>query len=150
MAVRAFSLTAAARAGPEEVVDFLADLPRHVGLHPFLVSADVVASGDDGSGPWHDYTVTERPRLWRWHYRLRFPVHVVRTSATSLRSDVRALRGCRLTAVTRAVAGADGVTEVSETATVTAPLVVVDYMARNARLAHARTFAMLDSHLADQ
>lgn len=149
MAVRAFSLTATVRAGPEEVVDFLADLPRHVGLHPFLVSAEVVASGDDASGAWRDYTVTERPRVWRWHYRLRFPVHVARTSATSLRSDVRALPGCRLTAVTRAVAATDGTTEVSETTTVTAPLVLVGYMARNARRAHARTFSLLDTHLAD-
>lgn len=150
MAARVFSLNATVRAGPEEVVDFLTDLPRHVGLHPFLVSATVVATGTDESGSWCDYTVTERPRLWRWHYRLRFPVHVVRTSATSLRSDVRALPGCRLTAVTRAVAATDGTTEVSETTTVTAPLAVVDYMARNARLAHTRTFAMLDSHLAYQ
>lgn len=149
MAVRAFSLITTVRAGPEEVVDFLADLPRHVGLHPFLVSADVVAAGDDGSGAWCDYTVTERPMLWRWHYRLRFPVHVVRTSATSFRSDVRALRGCRLTAVTRAVAGADGATVVTETTTVTAPRVLVGYMARNARRAHARTFSMLDTHLVD-
>lgn len=148
MAVRAFSLTATVRAGPEEVVDFLADLPRHVGLHPFLVSADVVASGDDASGAWRDYTVTERPAFWRWHYRLRFPVRVVRTSPTSLRSGVRALRGCRLTAVTRAVAGADGTTVVTETTTVTAPRRLVGYMARNARLAHARTFSVLDTHLA--
>lgn len=148
MAARRFSLTCTVRADPVDAVDFLADLPRHVGLHPFLVSAEVVGSGEDGAGAWRDYRVTERPRWWRWHYTLRFPVHVVRTSTTSFRSDVRALPGCRLTAATHAVAGSDGTTVVTESTAVTAPRLLVGYMARNARTAHARTFALLDDHLA--
>jgi hypothetical protein len=37
---------------------------------------------------------------------------------------------------------------VTESTTVTAPRLLVGYMARNARVAHARTFALLDDHLA--
>ena len=83
---------------PEAAVDFLADLPRHVGLHPFLVSATVVASGHDGGGALVGLRDRRAAAPRRLRYTMRFPVHVVRTSPTSVRSDVRALPGCRLTA----------------------------------------------------
>ncbi len=101
MATRRFSLSTTVSGDAEAAIEFLADLPRHVGLHPFLVSATVTASGDD-PGPWRDFEIVERPRLWRLRYTMRFPVHVERTSPTSLRSDVLALRGCRLTSITTA------------------------------------------------
>ena len=147
MATRHFSLTTTVSGDPGTAVDFLADLPRHVGLHPFLVSATVVASGHDDDGRWWDYQIVERPRLWRLRYTMRFPARVVRTSPTSVRSDVQALPGCRLTAVTHANPVGDGRVLVSEETTVTAPLPVVGYMTRSARAAHARTFELLEAHL---
>ena len=41
------------------------DLDHHHGLHPFLVSAEVVAHGDGDDGAWWDWTVLERPRSAR-------------------------------------------------------------------------------------
>lgn len=148
MASRRFTLTTTVPARPEQAIDFLADLPRHVGLHPYLVSAEAAGSGVGEDGPWRDFVVTERPRLWRLRYTMRFPARVVRTSPTSMRSVVRALPGCHLSAVTRATGSPGDHTDVTEETTVTAPLLVLGYMLRSARTAHARTFALLAESLA--
>ena len=49
MATRSFALTTTVPTTPEAAVDFLADLPRHVGRHPFLVSATLVAQNKDAA-----------------------------------------------------------------------------------------------------
>lgn len=148
MSTRSFALSTTVAAGPGDVIDFLADLPRHVGLHPFLVSAVVTGTGTGDDGVWRDFVVTERPRLGRLRYTLRFTARVVRTSPTAMRSVVRALPGCRLAVLTRATPAQDGRTLVTEETTVSAPYPVVGYMTRSARLAHERTFALLDRTLA--
>jgi hypothetical protein len=148
MTTRTFELTTTVPVAPEAAIDFLVDLSRHRGLHPFVVSADVVASGRDADGDWQDWRVVERPRLGPVRYTIRFPTRMTRTGPTAMRGDVRAAPGCML--VTRTTATADAVAGhaiVHELTTVSAPRLVLGYMAEQARVAHARTFALLPAEL---
>ncbi len=141
-----FELTASVPVDPHAAIDFLADLTRHRGLHPYLVSADVVASGAGPDGPWQDWHVVERPRLGPLRYTIRFPARMVRAEDDVLTSSVRAAPGCTLRTVTRATASGDGAL-LTETTEVTAPWPVAGYMTRHARAAHERTFALLPGEL---
>ena len=124
------------------VIDFMVDLSRHHGLHPYVVSADVVGSGEDARGSWQDWRLVERPRLGPLRYTIRFPARMVRLSPVSMLGDVRAAPGCLLRTETSA-AFVDGATVLSETTTVSAPLPLVAYMTSQARVAHARTYSLL-------
>lgn len=147
MATRTFELTTTVPVAPSAAIDFLADLAAHRGMHPFLVSADPVAHGDDGDGPWTAWRVVERPAVGPLRYTIRFPARMRRASPTSLVGTVHAAPGCSL--VTRTTATeVDGGTRVRETTTVTAPALLVGYMTRGARTAHTRTFALLAAELA--
>lgn len=147
MATRTFELTATAPVVPSAAIDFLADLGAHHGLHPFLVSADAVAHGEDADGPWTAWCVVERPALGPLRYTIRFPARMQRLSPTSLIGTVHAAPGCSL--VTRTTATAvEGGALLREVTTVTAPGLVVGYMANGARTAHARTYALLPMELA--
>jgi polyketide cyclase/dehydrase/lipid transport protein len=144
---RVFEVSARVPAAPEEVIDFLLDLDRHRGLHPFLTSATVVDSGTAPEGPWWEWRVEERPSLGPVRYRLRFPARLSRTSARSMTSVVRAAPGCWLRSTTEA--GSEGAgCRVVERVEVTAPWPVLGYMTRNARRAHRRTYARLPEVLA--
>ena len=143
MATRELTLAAHVPAPAVEVVDFLAAIERHRGLHPFLESAEVVGQGDGVDGPWRDYRVVERPSFGPFRYRVRFPALVVRTSPTSLRSEVR-LTGCHLASTITATDEPDGSgCRVEERTEVTSPRLLVAYVARQAGHAHARTLAGL-------
>ena len=143
VATRELTLAAHVRAPAVEVVDFLAAIERPHGLHPFLESAAVVARGDGVDGRWQRYRVVERPSFGPLRYRVRFPALVVRTSPTSLRSEVR-LTGCRLDSTTTASDEPDGSgCRVEERTVVTSPRLLVGYVARQAGRAHARTLAGL-------
>jgi DNA-binding transcriptional LysR family regulator len=142
MGRRVFEVSATVPVGPSAVVDFLMDLTRHRGLHPFLVSASVAATGTSSEGPWWEWRVEERPRLGPVRYRLRFPARLTRTSSASMTAVVRAGPGCSLCSTTTARADGDGC-RVVETAEVTAPWPVLGYMARQGEAAHVRTFARL-------
>ena len=162
MATRSFELTATVPVAPEAAIDFLVDLERHRGLHPYVVSAVVVASGTDAAGSWHNWRVVERPRFGPFRYTITFPARMTRTSPTSMRGDVTAAPGCTLVTTTQASSStASGPshettphettlheTTLHETTVVTAPLPLVGYMTRQARLAHARTFSLLPTELA--
>ncbi|HEU0205740.1 MAG TPA: hypothetical protein VFQ74_03480 [Pseudolysinimonas sp.] len=147
MATRSFDLTTTVPVAPEAAIDFLVDLARHHGLHPYLVTADVVASGEEATGAWNDWRVVERPRLGPFRYTIRFTARMTRTSPESMRGDVTAAPGCTLVTTTRASGSAASAT-LHESTVVTAPFPLVGYMTRQARLAHARTFSMLPSELA--
>jgi len=147
MATRSFELTTTVPVPPEAAIDFLVDLARHHGLHPYVVSADVVASGQDEDGSWQDWRVVERPRLGPFRYTIRFPARMIRTSPTSMRGDVTAAPGCTLVTMTEATGDGASAT-LHEVTVVTAPLPLVGYMTRQARLAHARTFSLLPTELA--
>ncbi|MFI8526261.1 hypothetical protein ACIGB8_17510 [Promicromonospora sukumoe] len=144
-----FELTTSVPVGPHAAIDFLTDLTRHQGLHPYLVSADVVAEGTGPDGPWQEWRVVERPRLGPLRYTIRFPARVVRDGDT-MTSSVRAAPGCTLRTVTRATPAGDGdgtSTLLTETTEVIAPWPVAGYMTRQARAAHERTFALLPGEL---
>ena len=151
MARRTFELTTTVPVSPEAAIDFLVDLARHHGLHPYLVSAEVVDRGTDQAGTWQDWRVVERPRLGPLRYPIRFPARMIRTSPTSMRGEVTAAPGCTLVTTTHATGTAASSTlhetTLHETTVVTAPLPLVGYMARQARLAHARTFSLLPAEL---
>jgi len=147
VAARDFELETTVAAAPDEAIDFLADLAGHRGLHPFLVRADVVGEGVDDDGPWLDWLVVERPPLGPLRYTIRFPTRVRRLDPTSMRSEVRAAPGCRLSIHTTAASVA-GATVVHERTTVTAPALLVGYMTHEARTAHTRTFEVLPRELA--
>ena len=147
MALRSFTLSTSVAVGPERAVDFLMDLEHHHGLHPFLVSATVVSSGQSPDGPWWDWRVLERPALGPVHYPIRFPARLVRTSPTSIQGHVRAAPGCRLTTTTLATRLAGG-TRVMESTVVRAPKPLLGYMADQAETAHRRTYERLAEELA--
>lgn len=147
MTTREIRLSAHVPAAAADVVDFLAAIERHHGLHPFLESAEVVAAGVGPDGPWQDYAVVERPSLGPLRYRVRFGARIVRTSPTSLRSEV-VMSGCRLDATTTATDEPDGSgCRVEERTLVTSPRLLVGYVARQAARAHARTLAGLADQL---
>ncbi|MFC5175556.1 hypothetical protein [Nocardioides taihuensis] len=141
MTTRGFTLAAHVPAAGVDVIDFLAAIEGHRGLHPFLESAEVVDRGVGSDGPWQEYRVVERPSLGPFRYRVRFPATVVRTSPTALRSEVR-LTGCHLASTTTATDEPGGC-RVEEHTVVTSPQLLVGYVARQARRAHARTLAGL-------
>jgi hypothetical protein len=66
-----------------------------------------------------------------------------------MRGDVVAAPGCTLVTTTRAT-GSGASATLHEVTVVTAPLPLVGYMARQARLAHARTFSLLPAELASR
>ena len=142
MATRTFELAATVPVAPAVAIDFLADLARHHGLHPFLVSADIVARGEDTDGPWTAWRVVERPALGPFRYTIRFPARMQRLSPTSLLGTVHAAPGCSLVTHSTAIA-TEGGALLRESTTVTAPALLVGYMARGARTAHARTYGLL-------
>lgn len=147
VATRTFTLTTTVAATPEDVIGFLLQLDAHHGIHPYLQSATVTATGDDAGAAWSDWSVEERPRLGPLRYTIRFPARMTRTAAGAMTGSVRAAPGCRLTTSTRAEATAAG-TVVIETTEVSAPLPLLGYMTRHARLAHERTFSLLGRELA--
>lgn len=71
---------------------------------------------------------------------------MLRTSDSSMRADVRAAPGCFLKSNTNACQ-VDGGTQVTEVTTVIAPRIVLGYMASQAQVAHARTFANMPEAL---
>jgi hypothetical protein len=148
VAKRSFEVSTTVPGPPPVVIDFLMDLEKHRGLHPYLVSATVSGTGRSHLGPWWDWQVEERPRVGPVPYSLRFRVRMTRTSPTSLESRLTALPGCHLRALTRAVATADGSTLVTEKVAAKAPPLIVGYLARKARTAHTRTYARLPAALA--
>jgi hypothetical protein len=143
---RRFSLTAVIAAPPHRVIDFLMRLDGHRGMHPYLHSARVVATGDSAGAEWWDWRVVERPALGPFRYTIRFPARMTRTSETSMHGRVRAAPGCHLDTTTTGVVTDRG-TVVTETTVVTAPLPVLGYMTRHARIAHTRTFSLLPAEL---
>lgn len=143
VATRVFELSTVVAAAPEAVIDFLIALDRHRGMHTYLASATIVTFGNDDGVPWWDWRVVERPALGPFRYTIRFPARMTRLSLTSMRGSVRAAPGCLLDTVTTAESDADGGVTVRETTTVTAPRIVLGYMAKHAELAHARTFSLL-------
>ncbi|WP_036963457.1 hypothetical protein [Promicromonospora kroppenstedtii] len=146
MTTRSFVLTTSVPVGPHEAIDFLTDLARHRGLHPYLVSAEIVASGTGPDGPWQDWQVVERPRLGPLRYTLRFPARVERSADDVMTSSVHAAPGCTLRTVTRATPDPDGAV-LTENTEVAAPWPVAGYMTRHARAAHVRTFELLPAEL---
>ncbi len=146
MTTRTFELTTTVSAPPEAVIDFLLRLDGHRGIHPYLERAEVVDSGSDELRPWWDWRIVERPRLGPLRYTIRFPARMWRLAPGAMRGSVRAAPGCAL--LTETTADAEGSrTRVREVTTVSAPAIVVGYMTRHARLAHARTFARLGGEL---
>ena len=143
MGRREFEVRTTLAAAPETAIDFLMDIAGHRGLHPFLVSADVIESGESTLGPWWEWSVVERPALGPLRYRLRFRARMTRTSAASMTSRVRAAPGCWLRATTVAAPVDGGGCRLVETTEVLAPWPVLAYMARNAEVAHRRTFGRL-------
>lgn len=81
MAQRTFELATVAPVEPEAAIDFLTDLTRHRGLHPYLVDARITEHGDSDAGPWNQWRVHERPRLGPFRYSIRFGARLTRTSA---------------------------------------------------------------------
>ena len=147
MATRTFELSTRVPVAPATVIDFLADLAAHRGMHAYLVGAEVVDEGRDADGTWQDWRVTERPALGPFRYTIRFPARMRRRSATELSGDVAAAPGCRLVTETHATADGEGAV-VTELTTVTAPVLLAGYMTKHARIAHERTFSLLSRELA--
>jgi hypothetical protein len=148
MAQRSFHLYAVVPVEPEAAIHFLADLARHRGLHAYLEEAVITDEGDSATGHWQQWRIRERPAIGPFHYTLRFGARLTRTSPTSFTSSVHAAPGCTIEAVTQARPGdTPGTSEVDERSLVTAPALLVSYMARHAELAHARTYRLLPAVL---
>ena len=149
MAQRTFEVSAVVPVRPETAIDFLTDLSRHRGLHPYLVAAVITERGDSEAGPWAQWRVHERPRLGPFRYSIRFGARLTRTSPTSFSSWVLAAPGCTLEAVTTAIPGDAALSTVlRERAVVTAPAPLLAYMSGRAELAHTRTFRLMREALA--
>ncbi|MFH8249201.1 hypothetical protein ACH3VR_02380 [Microbacterium sp. B2969] len=147
MATRRFQLTTIVPADPVSAIDFLSDLSRHRGLHAFMKSAEVVATGRDSDGEWREWRVVDRLKFLGIPYTFRYPSRITRTSRRSIRGRVRAAPGCTLEITTTAETVTRG-SVVKESAVVTAPWILVGYVTENARVAHARTFSLLPAELA--
>ena len=148
MAQRSFHLYAVVPVDPGSAIDFLTDLARHRGLHPYLEDAVIIEEGDSDAGHWQQWRIHERPRLGPFRYSLRFGARLTRTSPTSYTSSVLAAPGCTIEAVTHARLGdTPGTALVDERSVVTAPAPLLSYMARHAEVAHARTFRLLPAVL---
>lgn len=146
MGTRTFTLTASVDVSSEEAIDFLMQLDSHRGMHPYLQSATVVRAGSDVDGPWWDWDVVERPRLGPLRYRIRFPARMSRLAGGAMRGRVRAAPGCHLETTTTAVP-VNGRTQITENTVVRAPSLLVGYMTKHARLAHAQTLQLLPAEL---
>jgi hypothetical protein len=144
---RVFGVSASVPVTPEAAIDFLLDLTRHRGLHPFLVTASVVGSGTSPDGPWWDWQVEERPPLGPLRYPLRFSARLTRTSSQSMTALVEPGLGVRLRSTTVAHPTTTGC-ELLETTEVSAPWPVLGYTARHGEAAHRRTFSRLPEALA--
>ncbi|CAN5398280.1 hypothetical protein BH11ACT5_BH11ACT5_20870 [soil metagenome] len=147
VSTRAFELSTRVPVAPEVAIDFLSDLAAHRGMHPYLVEARVVESGVDDGVTWSDWRIVERPALGPFRYTIRFPARMNRTSPTTMTGDVLAAPGCTLVTSTRAEPDGTGAV-VTESTVVTAPALLVGYMAKHARLAHERTYSLLAGELA--
>jgi hypothetical protein len=151
MATREFTLSVAVPVSARQAIDHQVDMPRHVGLHPYLTDLRLNGRGVEDGNEWAEYLVLEHPRFFGLRYPIRFPVRVVRTSPTSYLARVSAAPGCTL--LIEATAGEDPDTEggsiLSEHVTVSAPWLVVGYMARQAEHAHAAAYAVLPDFIAD-
>ena len=148
MGERSFHLYAVVPVEPESAIDFLTDLARHRGLHPYLEEAVITEEGDSEAGHWQQWLIRERPTLGPFRYSLRFGARLTRTSPTTYTSSVHAAPGCTIEAVTHARLGdTPGTALVEERSVVRAPALLLSYMARHAELAHARTFRLLPAVL---
>lgn len=151
MAKRAFELSSVVPVTPEAVVDFLTDLTRHRGLHPYLAEAHVTERGRSEAGDWAQWRVRERPRLGPFRYSISFGARLTRTSTTSFDAYVLAAPGCTIHSSTQASPGDEpGTAVVREHSLVTAPLLLLSYMAHHAEIAHARTFRVLPDVLGER
>lgn len=144
-------LTTVVPVSPEQAIDFLVDLRRHKGLHPYLAEARVVDEGDSADGHWQQWQVRERPRLGPIRYSIRFGARLFRTSPASFTSWVDAAPGCSIEAGTVARQGtAPGTSVLEERSVVTAPRLLLGYMASQAEIAHTRTYSRLPDVLGAQ
>ena len=150
MARRCFELSTTVPGAPSAVIDFLMDLEQQRALHPYLVSATPTGTGTSYHGTWWDWQVVERPRVGPFRARLRFRVRMTRTSATSLESRLNGLPGCHLRGLTRAVATGDGDTLLTENVAANGPVLLVGYLARQARFARTQTLARIPGAFAAQ
>lgn len=147
MGTRTFELSTTVPLEPAAAIDFLLDLGHHHGLHPLLVSADVVHRGTGPTGEWADWEVVERVPLGPFGWPLRFGARMVRTERHVMEAHVRAAPGCLLRTTTSAEPSGAG-SLLRETTVVTAPRPVLGFMTEQARAAHARTYERLPAHLA--
>ena len=151
MATREFTLSVAVPVSAREAIDHQVDMPRHLGMHPYLSDVRLNGRGVEDGNEWAEYLVLEHPRFLGIRYPIKFPVRVVRTSPTSYLAHVSAAPGCTL--LIEATAGEDpdsvGGAILSEHVTVRAPWLLVGYMARQAEHAHAATYAVLPELIAD-
>ena len=145
MATREFRLSVAVPVGAREAIDHQVDMPRHLGLHPYLTDVRLNARGIEDGHEWAEYLVLEHPRLLGLRYPIRFPVRVVRLSPSSYVAHVSAAPACTMRIEAEAVDDpeTEGGSILSEQVTVTAPWPVIGYMSRQAEHAHAETYALL-------
>ncbi|HSN10550.1 MAG TPA: hypothetical protein VLS51_00375, partial [Propionibacteriaceae bacterium] len=149
-AQRTFELRTAVPVPPEAAVDFLSDLARHRGLHPYLAEGVVTGRGRSDNGEWTQWRVRERPRLGPFRYSISFGARLTRTSPTSFDAYVLAAPGCTIHSSTEASPGDEpGTALVRERSIVTAPRLLLSYMAHHAEIAHARTFRLLPDVLGE-
>ena len=146
MATRSFELSATIPVDASDVIEFMSDLNRHRGFHPYYHHAEIVGSGSGLGGPWIDWSVVERPKFGPFRYTIRFPTRMLRSSVTSLVATVRAAPGCSLVSTYQAEP-TEGGCILSEASVITAPAFLVGYMTSQARLAHSRTFSVLPARL---
>lgn len=142
MADRTFTVSADVAVEPATAIAFLVDLTRHRGLHPFLQSASVVASGPD----WQEWDVVERPSAGPVRYTVRFRARVVRDAPDAMTVLLRLRPGVALVSHTVATGVGNGA-RLTETTTTRAPWGLRSYVARTARRAHERTYRRLPEHL---
>ncbi|MFZ4895221.1 hypothetical protein ACL9RL_12300 [Plantibacter sp. Mn2098] len=150
MTTREFDLTMTVAVRPETAIDYLMDLNRQRGLHPFLVSADIIESGTTDAQPWFLWRIHERPRLGRLTYSIRFTATMRRISPTTMVGNVAAAPGCTLVTRTDAqLIESEGRTRtvLHEITTVAAPRPVLGYMWRQAFAAHARVYERLPTEM---
>jgi hypothetical protein len=151
MASREFTLSVPVAVSPREAIDHQVDMPRHLGLHPYLTDNRLKGRGIEDGHEWAEYLVLEHPRLLGLRYPIKFPVRVIRLSPTTYVAHVSAAPGCRMLIEAQAVDDPEtvGGSILSEHVTVTAPWLVVGYMTRQAEHAHATTYAMLPDFIGE-
>lgn len=137
--MRSFTVSTSVDLPPAAVLDLLADLPRHRGLHPFLVSATPLDRGED----WCEWEVVERPSIGPLRYTVRFRARLERPAEDTLLSRVWLPPRVRLDSRTETVDLPTGGACVTEVTTVRAPRALEGYVARQAERAHRRVFERL-------